>query len=93
MKTTDLFIFLVFVVIVIWHSSQVWTNPEGFVSRMRRIRDSMYRYSFGLLIPKWVKEFLDSNPRSEIILARVMFIFIYLLIFYVAIVSFSSASY
>lgn len=87
MRTIDFLIFLVFVVAVIWHSSQVFFDPKGFVVRMQRIRVGLYKYSFGLLLPKAVKEYLDNHPEHEILIARVMFVVIYLLIIYIVIVS------
>ena len=80
MKITDFLIFLGLIVILIWHSSQVWYDPKGFVVRMQRIRASLYKYSFGLLMPKLTKEFFDDNPELEVVLARVMFIIAYVLV-------------
>lgn len=92
METVDLVIYVIFITVVIWFSSKVWSNPEEFISRMRLIRNFMYKYSLGLLIPKWVKEYLDNNSNSEIVLARILFIFLYVLIIYIAAVSFFSTS-
>jgi len=47
---------------------------------MQRIRASLYKYSFGLLMPKLTKEFFDDNPELEVVLARVMFIIAYVLV-------------
>jgi cytochrome b561 len=86
MNTTSFFVFLVFVAAVVLHSYSAWTNPDAFVNRMKRSRFILHKYSFGLLIPKPTKDFLDNNPKLEIVLARVMFIVIYILIIYIAIV-------
>jgi len=87
MDQTTIVVYLIFIVAVILHSQQVWTNPDAFVERMRRIRSVMYKYSFGLLIQKSTKEYLDNNPKFEILLARFMFTVIYILIIYIAIAS------
>lgn len=87
MRTVDFLVFLIFVVVVIWHSSQVWFDPKGFVVRMQHIRAGLHKYSFGLLLPKAVKEYLDNHPENEIVIARAMFIIVYLLVIYIAIVS------
>lgn len=89
MDTSTSTLFLFFVLVVIWHSHQVWTDPSAFIKRMQRIRSYLHKYSLGLFLPKSIKEGLDRSPESEILLARIMFVFIYLAIIYIAALSLS----
>jgi hypothetical protein len=86
MDITTTILFLVFIVGVILHSYHAWANPEVFIKRMRQARLLLHKYSSGLLIPKTTKDFLDNNPKFEIILARFMFSVIYILIIYIVII-------
>jgi hypothetical protein len=89
MSNLDFVIFLFFVVVVILHSFQVWIDPSAFVHRMQRVRSALNKFSFGLLLPKYVQEDFDKNPESEILFARIMFIIFYFAIIYIAIISIS----
>lgn len=83
MSITTFIVFVAFVVTVILHSYSAWTNPDAFINRMKRSRFVLHKYSFGLLIPKSTKDFLDNNPKIEIVLARIMFVVIYILMIYI----------
>ena len=74
--------FFAFAIVVVLHSYQVWVDPKSFLKRMGFIRSQLYKYSFGIFLPKWVKESMDSNHESEIILARLCFTIIYICILY-----------
>lgn len=80
MDMTTVLVYVVFVVIVIWHSLPVWIAPEKFVSKMKRARHILNRYSLGLMMPQSVKDGFDSNPEFEILFAKILFTIIYLLI-------------
>lgn len=87
MDTTTIIIYLVFTIVVIWHSHQIWIDPNKFIKRMRRIRFVLHRYSLGLLLPKSVMEGFNDNPEFEILLAKIMFIIIYIAIIFIALFS------
>jgi hypothetical protein len=82
MNLTMLIVFLVFAIMIGWHSYEVWTKPSAFVGRMKNMRSKLYNSSFGVFITKSMNDNLDENPDFEIWLARLGFSILYVFILY-----------
>ena len=74
--------FLVFGIIVIWFSYDVWINPNKFLNKIRSIRSGFSNSNLGFLYKFGYGVDLDKNPKVELWLARIGFVFIYAVIIY-----------